>query len=401
MQSLVLFDEPTTRINLLPFTFTRPLSGLRVGMLTIAEKWEKRGWNISVLAEAYLQGKFSPISTPKNTSLWINGALCPTPELQTQLAQLAENHSLWYDKQLIALRSTERFSTPQEVVHFALEHSQKENPEGAMEVFIQYPWFIFKQNRAELLLDFDLLTKGRTSQPITDPHTIVYGKENLFVEEGVSIRAAIINAENGPVYLGKGAKVREGSIINGAFALCENAELAAGSKIKGDTTVGPFARVGGEVSNSVFFGRTNKIHDGYLGNAVIGEWCNMGAATNNSNLKNTYSSVKVWNYAKQEPIDTGLQFCGLFMGDHSKCGINTMFNTGTVVGVAANVFGSGFPPKFIPSFAWGGREHMQVGDKTKIIALAKRMTERKHVPFTQEDTAILETIFNQTKAWRV
>jgi UDP-N-acetylglucosamine diphosphorylase/glucosamine-1-phosphate N-acetyltransferase len=266
---------------------------------------------------------------------------------------------------------------------------------------IQKTWNIFQLNAAELKKDFALLTKGRKSQPIGDPHTIVYASENIFIEEGAKIKAAVLNAESGPIYIGKNTEIQEGALIRGPFALCEGSTVNMGAKLRGDTTVGPYSKVGGEISNAVFFGYSNKGHDGFLGNSVIGEWCNLGADTNTSNLKNNYAQVKLWDYTKGGFSNTGLQFCGLMMGDHSKCGINTMFNTGTVIGVGSNIFGDGFPRNFIPSFSWGGAAGFSTFTMAKFLETVKAVYGRRGKEWTQEDQEIIERVFDLTKSFRI
>jgi len=261
---------------------------------------------------------------------------------------------------------------------------------------IDQTWRIFQFNAAQIRVDYTLLTSGRKSAGVQDKHTIVYNESNIFVEEGVTIRAAVLNAEDGPIYFGKNSVIQEGALIKGPFALCEGSTVNMGGKMRGDTTVGPFSKVGGEVSNSVIFGYSNKGHDGFLGNSVLGEWCNLGADTNTSNLKNNYENVKLWNYAKGGFTDTGLQFCGLMMGDHSKCGINTMFNTGTVVGVSSNIFGDGFPRNFIPSFSWGGASGFSVYQLKKAYDTAEKAMERSHVVLDDLEKEILAKVFELT-----
>jgi UDP-N-acetylglucosamine diphosphorylase/glucosamine-1-phosphate N-acetyltransferase len=249
-------------------------------------------------------------------------------------------------------------------------------------------------NRAEIVADYHLITHGRQSQGISDPYTRVYGIGHVFVEEGADIKASILNASaDGPIYIGKDAVVQEGSMIKGAFALCEGAYVNMGGKMRGDSTIGPHSKVGGEVSNSILFGYSNKGHDGFIGNTVIGEWCNLGADTNTSNLKNNYAEVKLWSYAKRAPEGTGQQFCGLMMGDHAKAGINTMFNTGTVAGVCANVFGGGFQPTHIPSFAWGTDATFQL---EKAFEVAERVMARRKVALTDADKRLLKAVFDLT-----
>lgn len=385
----ILFDDPIIRINLLPFTYTRPISKIRVGILTIDEKWEKwLGFKPSFQTAEYLAAKFPKKNATEN--LLINGAVCPDQKLVDSIKALPLNYFLVQDELLIAAKSPEGEMTSSNTVLYAEPIT-----------VIDRPWKIFRENAAQLKIDFQLITAGRTSAGIQDKHTVVYGKENIFVEEGVSIKAAIINAEEGSVYLGKNSVVQEGAIIRGSFALCEGGHVNMGAKIRGDTTVGPHSKVGGEVSNSVIFGYSNKAHDGFLGCSVIGEWCNLGADTNTSNLKNTFNEVKIWSHAENTFIGTGLQFCGLMMGDHSKCSINTMFNTGTVIDVSANVFGVGFPRNYIPSFSWGGAGGIATYQIDKAFETARLAMERRNVVLDGTERNILEHVYHMTALHRV
>jgi len=392
MKNIVLYDELAIRASLLPFTFTRPVADIRIGILTIAEKWEK--WldlQTSFQTEDYLSGKYPKTSTDDN--LFINGALCPNAQLVEAIEALSVGETLKKDKETLAVRTSgdtldDLSSTT------VIEYTNAVT-------MVKDPWDIFKYNASEIKVDFGLLTKDRASQKISDPHTIVYGLENVFVEEGASIRAAVLNAENGPIYIGKNAQIHEGAIIKGSFALCEGSHVNVGAKIRGDTTIGPYSKVGGEISNSVIFGYTNKGHDGFLGNSVIGEWCNIGADTNTSNLKNNYADVKIWNYERSGFKNTGEMFCGLMMADHAKCGINTMFNTGTVVGVGANIFGSGFPRNFIPSFSWGGAAGFTTFQMRKVYEVAEKVMERRAIILDEQEKSILDHIFASTAAYRV
>ena len=389
--NLIAFDDPLLVEELYPFTLTRPISEIRVGMLTLTEKWEKYlGAKASFLTRPYLSEKYPLRSTPDN--LLVNGAVCPTAQLAQAIADLKENHALLKEGILIAARSNKAL--------LPTSGFQEIEYEGNV-TRIDQVWKIFYHNGAEIRSDFELVTKGRLSCPVIDPHTVVYEAEQIFLEEGVEMKAAILNAESGPIYLGKNAQVQEGAIIRGPFALGEGAQVNMGAKIRGDTTIGPYAKVGGEVSNAVIFGYSNKSHDGFLGNSVIGEWCNLGADTNTSNLKNNYEHVKIWNYAKGGFKDTGLQFCGLMMGDHSKCGINTMFNTGTVVGVGSNIFGDGFPRTFIPSFAWGGAAGFTTFQVAKMLETATRAMARKGKSMDEKDQSILRAVFQMTHQNRV
>jgi len=390
--NVILFDDTQVRDALLPLTFTRPVSEIRVGILTITEKWEKHlGEDVSFHTQEYLKDKYPLIKKEKN--LLINGAVCPDSDLADAIKGLRDNEVLFKQGFMIASASAGTDIK-------ALANKKHVEYPAAVSI-INEPWHIFKNNAQEIKKDFDLITKDRASASITDPHTIVYGSENLFIEEGAKVKAAIINAENGPVYIGKNAQVHPGAIINGAFALCEGSHVNMGAKIKGDSTIGPYSKVGGEVSNSVIFGYSNKGHDGFLGNSVLGEWCNLGADTNTSNLKNNYGSVKIWDYKKNRFKDTGETFCGLIMGDHSKCGINTMFNTGTVVGVSSNIFGSGFPRNFIPSFSWGGANGFSTYQLRKVREVAERVMARRNMVYDDIEHNILEDIFKITAEYRV
>ncbi|HTJ48168.1 MAG TPA: GlmU family protein [Cyclobacteriaceae bacterium] len=385
--NLILFDDPAIRINLLPFTYTRPAAKIRVGILTIDEKWER--WlkvKPSFQTEEYLQKKYPLIATDDN--LLVNGALCPDEKLVARILALQSGQYLVKDKVLLAARNPKA------------EMSNDNTHEYSEAVtLINHTWKIFSENGKQIKIDFVLVTSGRKSAGIQDKHTTVYGEENLFVEDGVYVRAAIINAEPGPVYLGKNSIIQEGAIIRGSFALCEGGHINMGGKIRGDVTVGPFSKVGGEVSTSVVFGYSNKAHDGFMGCSVMGEWCNLGADTNTSNLKNNYDTVKVWSHAQNDFINSGLLFCGLMMGDHSKCGINTMFNTGTVIDVSSNVFGEGFPPNYIPSFGWGAKE-LTTYKLDKALVTAEKAMGRRNIPFNEIERDIMTRVFEITAANR-
>ncbi|WP_111320486.1 GlmU family protein [Algoriphagus chordae] len=393
MDSILLFDDPAIRGSLLPFTFTRPVADLRVGILKISEKWEKlTGTSVSFLSQDYLQKKFPRKS---GNALAINGAWLPDSKSLELLKSLTANQAVFFGKILIAtyIGETEKNLSAvrdKEIIQMSSEPR-----------LLLKTWNIFQFNGAEIRKDFDLITQGRKSAEINDPYTKLYSPENIFIEEGAVIRAAVLNADGGPIYIGKNTEIQEGTLVRGPFALCESSTLNMGAKIKGDTTVGPHCKIGGEVSNSVIFGFSNKGHEGFLGNSVIGEWCNMGADTNTSNLKNNYSQVKLWDYTVGNYANTGLQFCGLMLGDHSKCGINTMFNTGTVVGIGSNVFGPGFPRKFIPSFAWGGEEGFSTFLFPKFLETAKAVVARRGLELNAEDQEILRTIFEMSKNYRI
>jgi UDP-N-acetylglucosamine diphosphorylase/glucosamine-1-phosphate N-acetyltransferase len=386
--NVILFDDPAIRVNLFPFTLTRPVGAIRIGILTIAEKWEQ--WlktTVSFQTEDYLSAKF-----PRKASvddLLINGAVCPDADLKATVSALPNGYFLVQGNLLLAARNPRGAMTERNVVEYKNKIT-----------LIDQVWKIFGQNATQLRTDFVLVTAGRKSAVIHDPHTRVYNAADIFVEEGVYIKSAILNAETGPIYLGKNSVIQEGAIIRGAFAVCEGGHLNMGAKMRGDITVGPWCKVGGEVSNSVLFANSNKAHDGYIGNAVIGEWCNLGAGTCASNLKNNYASIKIWSHAHESMISTELQFCGLMMGDHSKAAINTAFNTATVVGVAANVFGSGFPPSFVPSFSWGGGEGLTTYRIDKALETARMVMARREMDINRFDKAILEAVFESTSRAR-
>jgi UDP-N-acetylglucosamine diphosphorylase/glucosamine-1-phosphate N-acetyltransferase len=386
----ILFDG-TVRNQLLPFTFTRPVADIRVGILTIREKWEKYlGYTTTTITEDYLVDKYPMVEMEEN--ILINASFLPTPNLVKVVTGLQKNQALFYEDEPLAFFSEE----DQEIDFETFEVIQYTFSDV---IRIQNTWDIFKYNAAAIQADFDLLTKGRKSQPIPDG-VLTINPDNIFIEAGAQLLFCTLNASDGPIYIGEKAVIMEGCSVRGAFALCEGATLKMGAKIYGGTTIGPYCKVGGEVNNSVLFAYSNKGHDGFLGNAVIGEWCNLGADTNNSNLKNNYAEVRLWNYETAGFTKTGLQFCGIMMGDHSKCGINTMFNTGTVVGVSTNIFGSGFPRNFIPSFSWGGSAGFTTYKTQKAFEVAEVVMARRNVKFSEVDKAILEHVFNETATWR-
>jgi UDP-N-acetylglucosamine diphosphorylase/glucosamine-1-phosphate N-acetyltransferase len=385
----ILFDG-TVRDSLLPFTFTRPVADIRVGILTIREKWEKYlNTTTTTVTEDYLSEKFPMVELDEN--ILINASFLPNKELVGKIESLQKNEAIFHDEEVIAFYSLEG----QEVDFSTFKSIEFEDDV----LQIKNTWDIFSKNGEVLQTDFDFLTEGRKSAPISKTNSLI-NPENIFLEEGASVEYSILNATEGPIYLGKDSEVWEGSLIRGAFALCNNAVVKMGAKIYGATTVGPFGKVCGEISNSVIFGYSSKGHEGYLGNAVLGEWCNIGADSNNSNLKNNYAKVRLWNYASEKFEQTGLQFCGLMMGDHSKTAINTMFNTGTVIGVNANIYVPGFPRNFIPSFSWGGASGFSTYQPQKAFEAAKVMMARRGVEFDEKEANILNHVFEFTKKWR-
>ncbi len=386
----ILFDGDV-RQSLLPFTYTKPVADLRFGILTIREKWEKHlGLTTTTVTEEYLEEKYPMVELEEN--ILINSSFCPTENLVEKVKNLTENEAIFKGEDVIAFFTTDS----QDEVNFD-DYTQIEFDEELLQ--IKNTWDIFSLNDKAIQEDFDLITEGRTSEPIPDG-TRYLNKENIFIEEGAEITFATLNASTGPIYIGKDAVVMENVGVRGPFAMCNNAVLKLGTKVFGATTLGPYCKVGGEISNSVLMGYSSKGHDGYLGNSVLGEWCNLGADTNNSNLKNNYAEVKLWDYETGRFAKTGLQFCGLMMGDHSKCGINTMFNTGTVVGVFANIYGSGFPRNFIPSFSWGGASGFTEYKTNKVFEVAEVVMKRKKIEFDAIEERILEHVFEETKQYR-
>ena len=392
--NVILFD--TNRANYYPLSFTRPIAYFRIGILTIKEKWELHYKLVSVMTEEYLSDKF-PIKIAKD-NLWINAKTIPSKALITELNNLRKGESLSKNGELIAFRNS-------------TYNTKKLNRIDCNVAFdsIEDLCDIFMYNAREIKKDFTFLTKNRNSKPSKEDiellnqikeSNVKIGNNPIHIEEGAKVNQSILNTTEGPIYIGKDAEIMEGSMVRGPFAMLNNSVLKMGTKIYGATTLGPHCKVGGEVNNSVFFGFSSKAHDGFLGNSVIGEWCNLGAGTNNSNLKNNYAEVKLWNYEKEQFKNTGLQFCGLIMGDHSKCGINTMFNTGTVVGVSTNIFGSGFPRNFIPSFSWGGAAGFSVYKLPKVYDVASKVFSRRELSFDKVEKNILSEVYNMTKRYR-
>lgn len=376
----ILFDDPNIRENLLPLSFTRPVAQMRVGILTIAEKWEKYlNTKVYYFTESYLQEKFPTVVGDHN--VFINGAVCPTPDLVKEIKKLKEGVTLVQGSLIIA---------------YKIQPTSKTKSIDEELTVIKNVWDIFEKNGKELRKDFILIKGRRSSEKIRDKFTVAYNKKEIFIEKGAKMHAAILNAENGPIYIGKNTEIGEGAIIRGPFALCEGAAINMGGKMRGDTTIGPFCKAGGEVSNSVLFAYSNKSHDGFIGNTVMGEWCNLGAGTTTSNLKNSYGNASVYNYKEKKIMNSGRPFCGLIMGDHSKAGINTMFNTATMVGVSASIHGLIIPEKFIPSFSWGGTRDSEKYELNKVFEVTERVMSRRNQKLTDIDKKILLHIYNET-----
>tara|TARA_A100001035_G_scaffold118460_1_gene93046 strand:+ start:284 stop:1441 length:1158 start_codon:yes stop_codon:yes gene_type:complete len=381
--NVILFD--TNRSNYYPLSFSRPISFFRVGILTIKEKWEQYFSSVSVKTDKYLSYKFPIIL--KDDNIWINAKTIPSTDLYTEINNLRVGESLEKDGELIAFRNSN------------FEKSKLNKIDSNVKIkTIENLTDIFKFNSEEINLDFKFLTEGKKSNDIDDSNRLLGNK--IYIEKGAKISCTILNAQDGPIYIGKDTEVMEGSIIKGPFAMLNNSQVKLGSRIYGGTTVGPFSKVAGEINNSILFGFSSKAHEGYLGNSIIGEWCNLGAGTNVSNLKNNYEKVKIWNYQTNKFKSTELQFCGLIMGDHSKSSINTMFNTGTVVGVGANIYGSGFPRNFIPSFSWGGALGFSIYKLNSFFSTAEKVFKRRDKTFDDIEKQILFNIYNMTKVYR-
>lgn len=396
MAHIILFDNEV-RDNLLPLTFTRPVCELRVGILTIREKWER--WmdgQIAYITQDYLAEEF-PIDYG-DVNYVINGSVMPSDQLCTLLKQMDFNEAFLAGDELVAAKLDEKQF--EHLIHDEdIGEIRGRDLEDTQYLKINNLWDIFQVNDQAIRQDFEVLTKGRNSETIS-PTNQVIGKENIFLEEGAIVEHSILNASTGPIYIGKNAEVMEGCMIRGPLSLGEGAVLKMGAKVYGASTLGPYSKVGGEIKNVVFQANSNKGHDGYLGNSVLGEWCNLGAGTSCSNLKNNYSDVKVWNYATEAFEPTGLQFCGLVMGDHSKCAVNTRFNTGTVVGACANVFAPGFLPKFIPSFSWAGSDQLQTYRTDKAFDMIERTMARRELPFSVSERLLMLRIFEETTKFR-
>ncbi len=396
MRNLILFDDEI-RDNLLPLTYTRPVCELRVGILTIREKWEYAlNGKASFITREYLTKKY-PINIGED-NLVINGSVLPSPLLTRLIDELAVNEALVSNGDLVAARIPgNEFdalidgSFGDDIAGYSLQETPVKK--------LTKLWEIFTLCGEEITEDFERITQGRISASLSKTNSVI-GDQTVFAEEGVWAEHAIFNTSNGPIYLGRNAKIMEGSMIRGPVAIGEGGVVKMGTKIYGASSFGPYCKVGGEINNVVMQSHSNKGHDGYLGNSVLGEWCNIGADTNASNLKNTYSSVRLWSYAMEKFEDTGLTFCGLIMGDHSKCGINTMFNTGTVVGVSANIYGAGFVRNFVPSFSWGGPQGMKTFLLEKSLETASAVISRRGVELTETDKDILSRVFEMSAGHR-
>lgn len=390
MKNIILFDSKDVRDNLLPITYTRPISDIRVGILTIMEKWKRefQDAQFSYLTTSYLELKFKTIQA--DDSLYIAGHIIPNDNLVEVINKLNVNEAIMHNGELIAYRGDNSGFEKKEYTNVI------ELDSNVMSIRALYD--IFMLNGACINDDFHKITANRASQPVNITNTVIGnpyfedGSSKIFIEEGALVEGAFLNVTNGPIYIGKGVEIMEGSAIRAPFAACEHAVVNIGAKIYGPTTLGPYCKVGGELNNVVMIGYSNKAHDGFLGNSVIGEWCNIGGGTTASNLKNDYSEIKLWNYPARRFLKTGLQFCGLIMADHSKAGVNCMFNTGTVIGVGVNIHGAGFPRNFVASFSEGSTAGFSDVPLVKFFAIAERMMARRGKTLSEIDRNIFESI---------
>lgn len=392
MSKFVLFDTEEACSNLLPLSFTRPVADFRFGITTLREKWEHYlGGECVCRPVDYLRDKFEEDNNYPSYTYFVASNIIPDEKIAAEILALGEGEALFDEDGIVAF-------------HGSLENFEKERADAKSNISnlrrIKYVFDLFLNNPQAIREDFDRLTKGRESQPLPENNLVVGpyldedGKPTIFIEEGATIEGATLNTKDGPIYIGENAQIMEGACVRGPLAIGANSKIRMGAKIYGGCTFGPYCKVGGEVDNIVIFGYSNKAHDGYLGNAVIGQWCNIGAGVNASNLKNDYSKIRVWNYATKTFMRTDLQFCGLIMGDHSKVGINCMFNTASVVGVGCNIHGSGFPRTFIPSFSEGSPTggFTDVSLK-KFYEIAERVMSRRDIPLTDHDRRIYERVY--------
>jgi len=397
--NIILFDDHKY-IDFLPLVYTRPIGALRCGIFTINEKWEKAlDASVSYFSKPYLESKF-PQHWEKDNFL-INARFLPANIILENIDKLEVGDSIWQGEDLIAARIYDDGNLSRDDkdnFYKNLPGIKIELDSKSETIELKSVWDLFIKNNEALRLDFKFYIKGKVSKAI--PESVNTVGSDIFIEKGAELSFATLNSNTGPIYIGKDSVVMEGATIRGPFALLDHSQVKMGAKIYGATTIGPHSKVGGELNNVVMQGHSNKNHDGFLGNAILGEWCNLGADTNNSNLKNNYATIKTWSYKKNGFADTGLQFCGLAMGDHSKTGINTMLNTGTVIGVGSNVFGAGYPRTFIPSFSWGGSGGRMIHKLNKFFETAQIVLERRNIELAEQDKAILSHIFEETEKYR-
>ncbi len=385
----IIFSDAQFWENFLPLTFTKPVAEMRCGILTFSERWQKllNSSEVSFITEDYLQNKYKAYE--KKEGLLLVPNFLPSENVLKQIKNLQKGEALVFKNEVLAARL--------DMSNFSLNQIEKMTDIHEDLLFFEKPTDLFSYNDKAIDFDFKILTEGKTSQKLSETNGFLGNKEDLFIEEGAQIEFATLNTKTGKIYIGKNAEVMEGSLLRGPIALCEGSKFNMGSKVYGATTVGPHSKVGGEVNNIVIFGFSNKGHEGFVGNSVIGEWCNIGADTNSSNLKNNYAEVKLWSYKTKRFENTGLQFCGLIMGDHSKTAINTQLNTGTVIGVGANIFKSGFPPNLIEHFSWGGMKGDEKFKLEKAYEVAEKVMARRKIPLSEDDKAILKNIYENNK----
>lgn len=389
-RNIILFDLPAVRENLLPLSYTRPIADFLVGITTLRKKWESfLAGEFSYSTVGYLSEKYPMKAAEEN--LFIASNIIATEQLARRLVSLEPGEVLMADTmagQRVLVGFKGGANRLDEVIHSMPAGIVYEEKVDA----INYVYDIFLLNGRQIEADFDVLTAGREGQSIPRSNTVIGDPERIYIESGAIVEGVVLNASHGPIYVGRHVEIMEGSCLRGPIALGEHTTVNMGTRIYPGTSLGPWCKVGGELNNVVIFGFTNKAHDGFLGNAVIGEWCNLGAGCVASNLKNDYTEIKLWNYPSHRFLRTGLQFCGLIMADHSKAGINTMFNTATVVGVGVNIHGSGFPRNFIASFSEGGPSGFTDLPMEKFFDIAKRMMARRGRSLSEADNRIFHAI---------
>lgn len=396
---IALFDHQDAHVNLLPLSFTRPICDFRVGITTIREKWQAflPEAEVHALPVGYLRPRFGEPDDTGETMLFVSGDIVPDEDIAAKIVALKPGQAyVWEDVVLALCGSWDDLKLRKYTDCFEEDLRR-----------VRQVYDVFLMNPAVLVEDFRRITRGRKSQPLSKTNRILGeledadGNPMIFLEEGAEAEGAMFNLKDGPVYIGKDAEVMEGCFVRGPIAFCEHSKARIGSKLYGGSTFGPYVKVGGEIDNSVIFGYTNKAHDGYLGNAVVGEWCNLGAGVNCSNLKNDYSKIRLWNYREHSFVRTGLQFCGPIIGDHTKLGVNVMLNTATVLGVGVNIHGAGFPRVFVPSFSEGSPASgfTDVSMK-KFVTIAERVMARRDIPVTDLDRVIFDRIFEYASRFK-
>lgn len=378
--NVIIYDTTEVRSNLLPITYTRPTGAIRVGIDTMSDRWKAYiPGNYYWLTEEYLAELFPAAPDTSEDDLYIAGNVVADEHIARAICALESQQTLVSaDGRKIARRG----NGGNDVIY------------NGDVIAIDQIYDIFVKNGQVLKMDFARICAGRTSQPVDDSNVVLGDRSHIFIEEGATVEGATLNTRQGPIYIGRDVTVMEGCCLRGPIALCDHATANMGTVIYGATTLGPYCKVGGELNNVVMLGYANKAHDGFLGNAVIGEWCNLGAGTVASNLKNDYTEIKLWNYTAHRFLRTGLQFCGLIMGDHSKSAINTSFNTATVVGVGSNIISEGMPRVFIPSFLKGGTAGFDNVNLNEFFAIAQRVMARRGIELSDAHRRLFQSIFD-------